>query len=97
MDRPLEDVVRTAGAELEDVALAIAAEFSTVDAAAHARLDVLARSLGGIAELDPEARPEALVDELDRRQGFECTWRGGPESLLLDRVLEEDGGIRCRW
>jgi regulator of sirC expression with transglutaminase-like and TPR domain len=46
----------------------------------------------GIAELDPEARPEALVEELDGRQGFECTWRGGPESLLLDRVLEQRWG-----
>lgn len=43
MGRPFDHVLRLPGAQLEDLALAIAAEFATVDfAAAHERLDWLA-------------------------------------------------------
>ena len=93
MARPLEHVLRMTGAQLEDVALAIAAEFTAHDpAAAHERLDSLALGLEGIGELGVVERAEALLDELGRRRRFESESRGGPESLLLDHVIERRRG-----
>ena len=93
MAGPLEQVARMRFAELEDVALAIAAEFTAVDAAVvHAHLDRLAVGLDGIAELDAGERAEGLLEELAGRQRFEADWLAGPDSLLLDRVVERRRG-----
>ena len=81
MARPLEHVLRMTGAQLEDVALAIAAEFTAHDpAAAHERLDSLALGLEGSGGLGGVERAEALLDELGAPSALRVRSRGGPES-----------------
>ena len=59
MGRPFDHVLRLPGAQLEDLALAIAAEFAPVDfAAAHERLDWLAAAVGAVARLPALERAE---------------------------------------
>ena len=93
MGRPFDHVLRLPGAQPEDVALAIAAEFEPVDpAAAHERLDGLAAGTRPIASLSPDDRAVALVEELAIRRGLACEPRAVPEALLLDRVLTSGRG-----
>jgi hypothetical protein len=93
MARPFDHVLRLPGAQPEDFALAIAAEFAAVDpAAAHERLDRLALGLGPIAGRPAADRALALVEALAVRRGFGCDLRSGPEGLLLDRVLARRRG-----
>ena len=71
MARPFDHVLRLPGAQPEDVALAIAAEFEQVDpAAAHERLDRFAAGLGSIDRLPAAERAVALVEELAIRRGL---------------------------
>ena len=92
-ERPLEHLARIAHAQLEDVALAIAGEFTGVDTAAvDARLEQLSAGLEGIDRLDPAERAGALLDELAGRWRFEAGGRGDPESLFLHRVIERRRG-----
>jgi hypothetical protein len=93
MGRPFDHMLRLPGAQPEDVALAIAAEFEPVDpAAAHERLDGLAAGTRPIASLPPDDRAVALVEELAIRRGLACEPRAVPEALLLDRVLTSGRG-----
>ena len=63
MARPFDHVLRLPGAQPEDVALAIAAEFEQVDpAAAHERLDRFAAGLGSIGKLPAGERQVMLAD-----------------------------------
>ena len=93
MARPFDHVLRLPGAQPEDVALAIAAEFEQVDpAAAHERLDRFAAGLGPIGKLPAGERAVALVEELAIRRGLSCQSRVEPDALLLDRVLTRGCG-----
>jgi len=77
------------GAPLEEVALAIAAEFRTVDLeGARANLDRLAEGFDGLGSLTPEERAQALLSGLIERRGLAATTCGCPDGLLLDQVLD---------
>jgi hypothetical protein len=90
LSRPFDQILRTPGVELEDLALAIAGEFGEVDArAAHARLDAIAADMPPVAGLAPVDRAGVLFEHLGGRNGFASDLRAGPESLLFDRVLAE--------
>jgi hypothetical protein len=90
LSQPFEQILRTPGVELEDLALAIAGEFGDVDvAAAHARLDAIALGLPPVVGLAPVDRAGMLFEHLGARHGFASELRAGPESLLFDRVLAE--------
>ncbi len=81
------------GAALEDVAIAIAAEFVAIDPAAeHARLDSLAAGLGPLEPLATHERADALLGWLGRDCGFDSTATRTTEGLLIDRVLETRRG-----
>ena len=88
----LDELSRLTGAPLEDVALAIAAEFKPVRVAeAQARLDALARPLGQLATGRPEVRATALVEAV-RSAGYATEGDEHPRSLMFDDVLATHGG-----
>src|SRR5688572_18871579 len=89
----LEKLAALAGAPLEEIALAIAAEFRPVDAdRARARLDLLASTVDPEVVGDPQRRAEELIDALDGRAGFKIAGDEHPHSLMLDEVLALRGG-----
>ena len=89
----LAKLAALAGAPLEEIALAIAAEFRPVDAdRARAQLDLLASTVDPAVVGDPERRAEELIDALNERAGFTVEGDGQPHSLMLDEVLARRGG-----
>ena len=89
MASPLTDLAAMTAAPLEDVALAIAAEFRTVDLeGAHANLDRLAEGMEGLAARPPEDRAQRLLHGLVERHGLGATTCGCPDGLMLDQVLD---------
>jgi hypothetical protein len=87
------DLARIEAAPLEDLALAVAAEFEPVDDdAARARLDHLATGARDVTGLEPTARARALVDALGDRAGFVRDDGRDPAAGMLDRVLERRRG-----
>jgi regulator of sirC expression with transglutaminase-like and TPR domain len=90
----LAELMTDTRAPLEEVALAIAAEFESVgDELARRRLDRLAEdvNLDGLGE---EAGPRAreLTEALGVRAGFTVCDGESPLALMLDRVLETRHG-----
>ncbi len=78
---------------VEDMALALAAEFRAVDGdRARARLELLACLLDGAGELEPVERARACVEALASTAGFSPAAPHEPEALMLDRVLEDRSG-----
>lgn len=78
---------------MEEIALAIAAEFKSVDAArARQRLDVLASRLDPDKLGDPELRAQDLIDKLSVVAGFAVEGDDHPGSLMIDDVLALRGG-----
>lgn len=89
----LSDLARLTGAPLDEIALAIAAEFKPVNRdRARARLDLLAESLDPGLLGDPSHRADELVDRLARRAGFEVEREHRPRALMLDEVLADRAG-----
>lgn len=89
----LSELAAFAGAPLEEIALAIAAEFRPVDAPrARAQLDLLASTVDPHTLADPDRRAEALIDALGGRAGFAVEAEEHPHSLMLDEVLALRGG-----
>lgn len=89
----LRDLAALAGAPLEEIALAIAAEFKPVDAIrARARLDLLASTVDPQAIADPARRAEELIGALNGRAGFAVEGDEHAHSLMIDEVLARRGG-----
>ena len=89
MANPLMDLADMTAAPLEDVALAIAAEFRTVDlVGARANLDRLAEGLGDLCIRPPEQRAQALLEGLLEERGLTSATCGCPDALMLDQVLD---------
>jgi regulator of sirC expression with transglutaminase-like and TPR domain len=89
MPNSLSDLAGMTAAPLEEVALAIASEFRTVDVAgAHANLDLLAEGMEDLAALPPEARAQGLLHRLVEDRGLVATSCGCPDGLMLDQVLD---------
>ena len=89
MSNALEHLSGMTRAPLEEVALAIAAEFRIVDVeGARANLDLLAAGLDGRLPTNPESRAEALVSNLAGTRGLGACACSCPESLMLDQVLD---------
>ncbi len=83
-------------APLDALALALAAEFRSVDvAAATAHLDALARDLADAGGRTPREQAEACRDVLGRRHGFRGNREdySAPENSMLDLVLERRSGL----
>ena len=82
--------------ELDELALAMAAELRPVDAeGALAELDRLGAELAQVASRDPEEQVEACREVLGAQHGFagdrECY--DAPENSMLDVVLERRAGL----
>ena len=92
------DLATTPRPHLDELALALAAEFQPVDAdRAGATLDALAAEVetaAGAAD-EPGRQLEALVDVLAHRHGFEGDTEryDDPENSMLDVVLERRRGL----
>ncbi len=85
-------------APLDELALALAAEFGEVDAdAARARLDALGAEVGALLSepRDPRAEADAVVEVLGRRHGFAGDREDydDPRNSMLDVVLERRVGL----
>ena len=84
----LGHLVTLAGAPLEEIALAIAAELKPVDAPrARAELDRLAATVDRSTVDEPELRAQALIAALAQGEGFAADSAEHPRSLMLDEVL----------
>ncbi len=98
---PLESFAALAGhpaPPLDELALALAAEFGEVDAeAALERLDRLGVEIADLAAIDagPEAEAEAVREVLGRRHGFvgDSDDYDHPDNSMLDRVLDRRRGL----
>jgi regulator of sirC expression with transglutaminase-like and TPR domain len=91
-----ETLARRASPPLDEIALALAAEFRDVDlSSALAELDGLGEELGSLAGGSPEDEAEACRVLLGEREGF----RGDrdeyddPDNSMLDLVLERRRGL----
>src|SRR3954447_18091445 len=97
--RPFAELAAPPDARLDELALAMAAEFRTVDAAqALATLDALGTELaaaaaGAAGDQDAEAR--ACAEVLGRRHGFagDREQYDDPANSMLDVVLERRSGL----
>jgi regulator of sirC expression with transglutaminase-like and TPR domain len=90
---PFAEVARRPQPPLDELALALAAEFREVDAeTALARLDALGEEVRGVAAGDPL---DALVDVLGHRHGFagDAEHYDDPANSMLDIVLERRSGL----
>ena len=89
----LGHLVTLAGAPLEEIALAIAAELKPVDAPwARAELDRLAATVDRSTVDEPELRARALIAALAVGEGFDADSAEHPRSLMLDEVLGRRSG-----
>ena len=92
------DLAATADPGLDELALAIAAEFRPIDeAATRARLDALGNELAGALRglSNARAQAHAVAAVLGDRHGFEGDKRryDRPENSMLDLVLETRRGL----
>jgi regulator of sirC expression with transglutaminase-like and TPR domain len=96
-DAPFAAVAARAAPGLDDLALALAAEFRAVDAdGARARLDDLAAQVPeGAAARPPAAQAAALAELLGAREGFAGARAryDHPDHSMLDLVLERRRGL----
>ncbi|MGH2839615.1 MAG: transglutaminase family protein [Solirubrobacteraceae bacterium] len=95
---PFADLAQRTDAPLDELALALAAEFGEVDCdAARAALDDLAGEVDGLLghPRDPRAEADAVIDVLGRRHGFSGDREDyhHPRNSMLDVVLERRAGL----
>ena len=94
--RPFAELAADPQASLDELALALAAEFREVDeSAALAQLDRLGAELTVDDGADPVEALDALSGLLGRRHGFlgDSDEYDHPENSMLDRVLERRRGL----
>jgi hypothetical protein len=90
---PFIALAREPDPALDDMLLALAAEFRPVDGQlARDQLDDLSRCLFGLDGLDPAGQAGCVAHALRHDLGLRCTQTRDPEALLLDRVLERRAG-----
>ena len=96
---PFTEVARRPDAQLDELALAMAAEFRSIDAAAVlAELDALGRELRELvaaSEPGPVAAARACAELLGARHGFagDRERYDDPDNSMLDRVLARRRGL----
>lgn len=90
---PFIALVRQPGPQLDDLLLALTAEFRPVDTGrARDQLDELSRCLFGLGGLDAAGQAGCVAHALRHELGLRASDSRDPESLLLDRVLERREG-----
>lgn len=91
--RAFSSVARQARPQLDELLLALAAQFRSVDTrAALERLDDYSRYLFGLTGIDADGQAGCVSHALRHDIGMQATVGDDPEHMMLDRVLERRRG-----